>query len=165
VPAAEALSVDGVDGAMQIWWDVDGKKVMNKDRQLVSPPFALGLPGGELMFMFVLRPKKTETGGFSSNFAKAGGKGTIELHCMGAVDMELNQPLPSQPLVFQLGVGAERELLEARPANRTAASHRLPIAKLSEHDVWDFQRHVSPRSGKMLVCLQVGAGSATVLCL
>jgi len=66
----------------KVVWVMDARKLMSKDRMLVSPAFELPM-GRPVKFRMMLQPKDTPGKSGGGSFEKSRGRGHIQLKCEG----------------------------------------------------------------------------------
>lgn len=142
VASTQSQALSGSDRA-HVYWTVNARKIHSKETKVASPRFCIFLPSGPCPFQLMLYAEARSPRWGSSGFARARGRGRIELRC-GA---EL--PSGSGRITFSLSLG------EQTP--RPPVSHDFSQQSCCGLRRWDFSSAVDPSTGTFVVHLEIVA--------
>mmetsp|Transcript_33864 Transcript_33864/g.79175 ORF Transcript_33864/g.79175 Transcript_33864/m.79175 type:complete len:464 (+) Transcript_33864:116-1507(+) len=137
-------------GIHRVHVTVPARILGTKDRSYVSPQFELPLNGKDCPFRLTLWPKQTGQGRGGASFAKAKGKGRVELKSEGDVETG-----PAY-LHFKVSIGSVGGKQEPPrgPVKHNFAEQ--PCAGLKEgQEIWNFNEVVDSTTGTFVICLEV----------
>uniref|UniRef100_A0A7S0AXV7 Uncharacterized protein n=1 Tax=Pyrodinium bahamense TaxID=73915 RepID=A0A7S0AXV7_9DINO len=142
-PAPSASqAVSGHDRA-HVFWTVNSRKIHSKETKVASPRFCVLLPCGPCPFQLMLYAEARSPRWGSSGFARARGRGRIELRC-GA-----QPPSGSGGITFGLSLGDQPP--------RPPVSHDFSQQSCCGLRRWDFSSAVDPSTGTFVVHLEIVA--------
>mmetsp|Transcript_44601 Transcript_44601/g.95859 ORF Transcript_44601/g.95859 Transcript_44601/m.95859 type:complete len:653 (-) Transcript_44601:334-2292(-) len=137
-------------------WAADARKFGTQDKQLVSPPFDLSLPGFEAQqFALVIHPVAVHQSRRGSGFRKSKGRGSIEVKCLST------RLPPNYPRVtFMVAVGnngPRREPARGPVTHDFAEQSCAGLPKKREE--WDLKAGVDEASRTLLVNVEMWCSS------
>jgi len=136
----------GANGQVEVHWPVDARKLLGKDRQLVSPSFE-AFP--DVLCKLMIKPKPKGLSKGLASFQKARGCGSIELKIVEGIEK-------APAFTFRLSIGSGDTKEEPRgPVEHTFASSAVcGLPKESEN--WDFRPAIDHSNNTFMVSLELG---------
>lgn len=136
----------GTGGQVEVRWPVDARKLLGKDRQIISPSFEL-FPDVTCKLMIKPKPKGLSKG--LASFQKARGCGSIELKIIEGAEK-------AKAFSFCLSIGSNDKKEAPRgPVQHSFASSSVCGLSRDEED-WDFSAATDPVTNTFLVSLVTG---------
>lgn len=133
-------TTDGPGSERQrIAWSVEKKKLNDKGKGPVSPPFDHSWDGEQLPFKLMLQPSGNKGG-----FKNSGGKGQVAVKC----EKDLAEGFRLRPLKLRISIGEEPA---ADPVTHDFCKN--PTCQLPKE--WDFKLAVKEGLSTFLVCLEM----------
>lgn len=132
------------DGRVEVQWPVDARKLLGKDRQIISSSFE---PFPNVVCKLMIKPKPKGLSKGLASFQKARGCGSVELKIVEGIEKA-----PAFSFWLSIGSGDTKEAPRG-PAEHTFASSSVCGLPKDDED-WDFRAATDVASMTFLVTLE-----------
>ena len=145
--------------SQKVDWTVDGRKLLGRERQIVSPPFELefGPDHPNVPCKMTIYPKISHESKRDLTFRTSHGQGFVQLKC------EAELPASFASVTFVISIGSGKNIKEARGPVEHYFGSSAVCGLPKGGDIWDFPEVVDQASQTFVVCLEITPTKDVVL--